>query len=112
MGFHTSSRPQATPFSKTGCAFYGLGDFLSDFDTNRYNLKAAIEVTRVDQNGSSIRTWSAGDGNTNCSKRCNMRNFTAPKGGCYIVRFPDGRGGSKVPASFATDFSNIFSSND
>jgi G8 domain len=103
------------PAGKNGSSctgpYYGIGDFLTDFDTNRYSFKAPIEVTRVDSSGATIDTWSVGDGN-NCPKLCNMRHFAARKDGRFILRFPNPSGGHRLPTSFGASITNVLTSSD
>ena len=99
------------PAGKNGksCAgpYYGIGDYLTDFDTQRYGFKAPIEVTRYDAPGSSIGTWSVGDGNT-APKLGNMRHFAALKNARYVLRFP----GHDKPKDFSASLTNFLFSND
>ncbi len=99
------------PAGKNGksCAgpYYGIGDYLTDFDANRYSFKAPIEVTRYDNAGSSIGTWAVGDGNT-APMLGNMRHFAAFKNGRYALRFP----GHDKPKDVSLTLSNFLSSSD
>jgi hypothetical protein len=104
------------PAGKNGSSctgpYYGVGDYLTDFDQNRYSFKAPIEVTRVGSNGSSIGMWRVGDGNT-APKLGNMRHFAALKGGRYILRFPNATGtGYQVPNSVSLSVTNLLSGAD
>ncbi len=99
------------PAGKNGksCAgpYYGVGDYLTDFDANRYNFKAPIAVTRYNAAGSSIGTWTVGDGNT-APKLGNMRHFAAFQNGRYALRFP----GHDKPKDVSLTLSNFLSSDD
>jgi G8 domain/Right handed beta helix region len=99
------------PTGKNGksCAgpFYGIGDYLTDFDANRYLFKAPIEVTRYNNANSSIGTWTVGDGNT-APKLGNMRHFAAFKDGRYALRFP----GHDKPKDVSLTLSNFIRSDD
>jgi hypothetical protein len=99
------------PAGKNGksCAgpYYGIGDYLTDFDTNRYSFKAPIEVTRYDPAGSSIGVWTVGDGNS-APKLGNMRHFAALKNGRYALRFP----GHDKPKDVSLSLTNFLSGND
>jgi hypothetical protein len=99
------------PTGKNGksCAgpYYGVGDYLSDFDANRYLFKAPIEVTRYNSAGSSIGTWTVGDGNT-APMLGNMRHFAAFKNGRYALRFP----GHDKPKDVSLTLSNFIQSDD
>ena len=119
QAFFTSGTTCQTvqPAGKNGssCAgpYYGVGDYYTNFDTNRYSFKHPIEVTRVSANGSSLGVWSVGDGNT-APKLGNMRHFAALKGGRYILRFPqrNGSGGYEIPTLFSGRVDNFLSSSD
>jgi G8 domain/Right handed beta helix region len=87
--------------------FYGIGDYLTDFDAQRYGFKAPIAVTRYNSAGSSIGTWTVGDGNT-APKLGNMRHFAAFKNGRYALRFP----GHDKPKDVSLSLSNFLSSDD
>jgi hypothetical protein len=111
-----SSCVVVAPAGKNGssCAgpYYGIGDYLTDFDTNRYSFKAPIEVTRVDNSGSSVGVWRVGDGNV-APKLGNMRHFAALKGARYILRFPTVSGvGYQTPKTVSLTATNLLSSND
>jgi hypothetical protein len=110
-----SSCVAVAPVGKNGSSctgpYYGIGDFLTDFDTNRYSFKAPIEVTRVDSGGSSIGVWSVGDGNT-APKLGNMRHFAALKGARFILRFPNPGGGYRLPTSFGSSITNLLTQSD
>ncbi len=99
------------PAGKNGksCAgpYYGIGDYLTDFDTQRYGFKAPIAVTRYNPAGSSIDTWTVGDGNT-APKLGNMRHFAAFKNGRYALRFP----GHDKPKDVSLEITNFLSSDD
>ena len=104
------------PAGKNGSScvgpYYGVGDYYTNFDTNRYSFKNPIEVTRVSNTGSSIGVWSVGDGNT-APKLGNMRHFAGVKGGRYVLRFPKrGGGGFEIPTEFSSGVDNFLSSND
>jgi G8 domain len=110
-----SSCTAVAPAGKNGssCAgpYYGVGDYLTDFDTNRYSFKAPIEVTRVNPDGSQVGVWRVGDGNT-APMLGNMRHFAALKGGRFVLRFPNPSGGYRLPTSFGSSFSNLLTSSD
>jgi hypothetical protein len=99
------------PAGKNGksCAgpYYSVGDYLTDFDTNRYSFKAPIEVTRYNNSGSSIGIWTVGDGNT-APKLGNMRHFAAFKNGRYALRFP----GHDKPKDVSLTLGNFIRSDD
>ncbi len=104
------------PAGKNGSSckgpYYGIGDYYTNFDTNRYSFKNPIEVTRVDGNGSSIGVWNVGDGNT-APKLGNMRHFAGVKGGRYVLRFPQRSGGGyEIPTEFSSTVDNFLSSAD
>jgi hypothetical protein len=105
-----------TPAGKNGSScnnmYYAIGDFLTDFDPDRYGFKHPIEATRVDQNGATIDTWRVGDGNT-APKLGNMRHFAAAKGGRFILRFPKRSGsGYEIPNRFEATVGNFLTSSD
>jgi hypothetical protein len=99
------------PAGKNGMScdgqYYGVGDFLTDFDTRRYNFKAPLDVTRIDENGQEIGEWTVGDGDT-APKLGNMRNFSARTGGRYILRFP----GKPIPTDVEMDITNAWRADD
>ncbi len=107
---------QVAPAGKNGAScvgpYYGIGDYLTDFDTNRYSFKHPIEVTRVGSNGATLDTWSVGDGNT-APKLGNMRHFAAVKDGRFILRFPKRSGtGFDIPTRFESTVDNFLSATD
>jgi G8 domain/Right handed beta helix region len=99
------------PAGKNGksCAgtYYGIGGYITDFDPSMYTFKAPIAVTRYNNAGSSIGTWTVGDGNT-APKLGNMRHFAAFKNGRYVLRFP----GHDKPKDVSMEISNFISSDD
>ncbi len=106
-----------TPIGLNGssCAgpYYGVGDYLTDFDTNRYSFKHPIEVTRLDASGGTVGTWAVGDGNT-APMLGNMRHFAGLKGGRFVLRFPDRVRPSSfvLPRDVSMSVTNFLSSND
>ncbi|MEO6186244.1 MAG: G8 domain-containing protein [Steroidobacteraceae bacterium] len=97
----------AKPAGKNGksCSgeYYGLRSYQTDFDPSPYNFFAPIDVTRVDENGATIGTWTVADGATS-DMLGNMRHFAARSGGRYILRFP----GKPLPRMFVTEITNAF----
>ncbi len=92
--------------------YYGVGDYLTDFDTNRYDFKAPLEVIRQDASGAEIGRWTVGDGNT-APMLGNMRHFAAHAGGRYVMRFPKRMGsGYDLPKTFEASISNAFRDTD
>lgn len=87
--------------------YYGVGDFTTDFDNNRYIFKAAISVDRLASNGNFVGNWAVGDGNTS-QKLGNMRHFAARTNGEYIMRFPN-NGAAKI---FEMSIKNAWRSSD
>lgn len=99
------------PAGKNGksCAgpYYGIGGYITDFDPSMYSFKAPIAVSRYNAAGSSIGTWTVGDGNT-APKLGNMRHFAALKNGRYVLRFP----GHDKPKDISLEISNFIQSDD
>ena len=92
--------------------YFGVGDYITDFDTNRYNFKAPLEVIRQDATGAEIGRWTVGDGNT-APKLGNMRHFAAREGGRYALRFPKRTGaGYDLPKTFEASITNAFRASD
>jgi hypothetical protein len=87
--------------------YYGVGNFQTDFDTNRFTFKAPLDVTRVNDAGAEIGRWTVPDGATSSSLG-NMRHFAARPGGTYVLRFP----GKPLPKSFAMNVGNAYRSTD
>jgi hypothetical protein len=111
-----TSCTQVAPAGKNGasCAgtYYAIGDYLTNFDTNRYSFKHPIEATRVDENSNAIGVWSVGDGNT-APKLGNMRHFAALKDGRFVLRFPKRTSsGFDIPTSFGATVGNFLTSSD
>lgn len=73
----------------TSCSgeYYGVGSFITDFDTRTYSFKAPIEVIRQEHNGVEIGRWTVADGDVS-NKLGNMRHFAAREGGHYVLSFP------------------------
>jgi hypothetical protein len=116
--FFTSgtSCTQVAPTGKNGSScigpYYGVGDYITDFDTNRYGFKQPLEVTRVSAGGTTLDTWRVGDGET-APKLGNMRHFAAVKDGRFILRFPKRSGsGYEIPTLFEATVDNFFSNTD
>ena len=104
------------PLGKNGSSclgpYYGVGDFMTDFDTSRYSFKHPIEVTRLDSANATIGTWSVGDGNT-APKLGNMRHFAGVKNGRYILRFPKRSGsGYEIPTRLESTVDNFLNADD
>jgi hypothetical protein len=99
------------PAGKNGqsCAgeYYGVGSFQTDFDMSRYEFKAPIEVTRQDDNGRAIGSWSVADGATS-TMLGHMRHFAARPGARYVLRFP----GKPNPKWFAMTVGNAWRASD
>ena len=111
-----TSCTQVVPAGKNGssCAgpYYAVGDYITDFDTERYGFKHPIEVTRVDTSGSSLGVWRVGDGNT-APKLGNMRHFAGVKDGRFILRFPKRSGsGYEIPTRFEATVGNFLQPTD
>ncbi len=87
--------------------YYGVGAFQTDFDMSRYAFNAPIEVTRQDNNGSAIGTWSIADG-AKSTMLGHMRHFAARPGARYVLRFP----GKPLPRFFAMTVGNAFRPTD
>jgi G8 domain len=103
-----------TPVAPAGangqsCAgeYYGVGSFQTDFDMSRYTFVAPIDVTRQDNNGQALGSWSVADGATS-TMLGNMRHFAARPGGRYLLRFP----GKPNPKWFAMSVGNAWRSSD
>ena len=116
--FFTSgtSCTQVAPAGKNGAScvgsYYGIGDFVTNFDTDRYGFKHPLEVSRVGTNSATLDTWSVGDGNT-APKLGNMRHFAAIKDGRFILRFPKRSGaGYEIPTRFESTVDNFLSITD
>jgi hypothetical protein len=105
-----SCQPVA-PAGKNGVScngeYYGVDDFLTDFDTRRYSFKAPIEVIRQDERGAEIDKWTVADGDTS-NMLGNMRHFAARPGGRYVLRFP----GKPLPKRFEMTVTNAFRAGD
>lgn len=107
---------QVQPAGQNGSScdgeYYGVGDYLTDFDTNRYNFRAPLEVIRQDNAGNEIGRWTVADGNVS-NMLGNMRHFAAYTGGNYIVRFPKRTGsGYDLPKRFEASISNAYRVDD
>ncbi|MCX9154506.1 hypothetical protein OPU71_00035 [Niveibacterium sp. 24ML] len=87
--------------------FYGVGDFLTDFDTNRFSFGAPIEVIRQSDQGAEIDRWRIADGSVS-NKLGNMRHFAARPGGQYVLSFP----GKPLPKRFEMSVSNAYRAGD
>jgi hypothetical protein len=102
---------QVAPAGSNGqtCAgeYYGVGSFQTDFDTSRYDFRAAIDVTRQDANGNTVAHWSVADGTTS-TMLGNMRHFAARPNGRYVLKFP----GKPNPKWFAMSVGNAYRSTD
>lgn len=106
------------PGSKNGVScngqYYGVGDYLTDFDTRRYNFRAPIEVSRRDPANpeTQVGLWTVADGNTS-NKLGNMRGFAARTGGIYVLRFPKRSGGGyDLPKWAELEITNAFRDTD
>jgi hypothetical protein len=99
------------PVGKNGMScsgeYFGVEDYLTDFDTNRYSFLAPIEVIRQDTNGAEIGRWTVGDG-ANSAMLGNMRHFAARPNGRYVLRFP----GKSLPKRFETTITNAYREGD
>jgi hypothetical protein len=92
--------------------YYGVGDYLTDFDTNRYNFRAPLEVIRQDSTGAEIGRWTVADGNVS-NMLGNMRHFAAHTAGSYVMRFPKTTGtGYDLPKRFEASISNAYRATD
>ncbi|GEM82131.1 hypothetical protein MHY01S_02970 [Meiothermus hypogaeus NBRC 106114] len=119
----TDVRPTAlglgvTPGTKNGAScngqYYGVGDYLTDFDTRRYNFKHPIEVSRRDPANvqTEVGRWTVADGNIS-GKLGNMRSFAARTGGYYLLRFPSRAGtGYDLPKWVELEITNAFRDSD
>jgi hypothetical protein len=74
---------------------------------SRYTFVAPIDVTRQDNNGQALGSWSVADGATS-TMLGNMRHFAARPGGRYLLRFP----GKPNPKWFAMSVGNAWRSSD
>ncbi len=111
-----ASCTQVQPAGQNGAScdgqYYGVGDYLTDFDTNRYSFKAPLEVTRQSDTGTEIGRWTVADGNVS-NFFGNMRHFAARTGGSYVIRFPKRSGsGYDLPKRFETTISNAYRESD
>jgi hypothetical protein len=82
--------------------YYGVGGFITDFDTRPYSFMAAISAKRVDDTGNEIGRWDVADGNTSWALG-NMRHFAARPGARYVLSFP----GNALPKRFETTITNV-----
>ena len=101
----------AAPAGKNGSScngeYYGVADFTTDFDNNRFNFQSPLEIIRTDGGGAEIGRWTVGDGTTSSLFR-QMRHFATRPGGNYTLRFP----GRPLPKSFAMGVDNAFRTGD
>ncbi len=113
---HGATCVQVQPAGQNGAScdgqYYGVADYLTDFDTNRYLFMAPLEVIRQNDNGNEIGRWTVADGNVS-NFFGNMRHFAARTGGTYIIRFPKRDGsGYDIPKRFETTISNAYRPSD
>ena len=102
---------KALPAGKNGAScdgqYFGVGDFTTDFDNNRFVFGAPIDVARSDAGGAEIGRWTVGDGAV-APKFGNMRHFAARAGGAYTLRFP----GKPLPKHFGMGIDNAYRAGD
>ena len=102
---------QVQPAGKNGAScdgqYYAVGDFVTDFDANRYSFKAPISVVRQNAAGAEIGRWEVGDGNT-APKLGNMRHFAAHTNSRYLLNFP----GNAPAKRFFTQIGNAYRTTD
>ncbi len=83
---------QVTPIGKNSLScdgeYFGVGEFLTNFDSNRWLFKAAIKVDRINESGASLGLWEVANGNTSWALG-NMRHFAARNGGRFVLTFPN-----------------------
>jgi hypothetical protein len=109
---------QVAPAGQNGAScdgeYYGVGDYITDFDTRRYMFQAPLEVSRRDPNNlnQEMGQWTVADGNVSTFFPW-MRHFAAHTGGSYIIRFPKRTGsGYDLPKRFEATISNAYRSTD
>ena len=92
--------------------YYGVGDWLTQFDTRRYAFMAPLEVIRQDSSGAEIGHWTVANGDIS-NMLGNMRHFAARTGGRYVVRFPKTTGsGYDLPTWLELSVSNSYRTTD
>lgn len=106
------------PAGKNGMScdseYYGVDDFLTDFDTKRYSFDSPVDVSRRDPAniGAEIGKWTVADGAVSVLLP-NMRHFSARTGGAYVLRFPKRAGGGyDLPKSVQMNVSNAWRASD
>jgi hypothetical protein len=87
--------------------YYGVAEFQTDFDDNRYNFTSAIEAVRYSDNGAEIGRWAVQNG---LGKMLggNMRHFAARQGGKFELNFP----GKPLPKRVAMKITNAYRDTD
>lgn len=85
--------------------YFGVQEFQTDFDTNRYNFTSPMVVQRLDPaSGSLVGNWTVGtDGRAD-----GFRTFAARGGAQYTVAFP----GKAAPKWVQFDVTNAYRDND
>jgi hypothetical protein len=107
---------QVQPVGQNGAScdgeYYGVGDYITDFDTRRYSFQAPVEVIRQNDSAGEIGRWTVADGNVS-NFFGNMRHFAARTGGRYILRFPSRSGsGYDIPTRFEATITNAYRPSD
>lgn len=87
--------------------YFGVGDFLTDFDTSRYQFVAPMQVVRQTGAGNEIGRWAIADG-AQSNKLGWMRHFAARSGAYYVLTFP----GKPLPKFFEMSVTNAWRAND
>jgi hypothetical protein len=119
--FLTSGR-NCVPVAPAGqngqsCAgpYYGVGGFIVD-GSDRFQPRMPIEVTRLNEAGETIDTWTVAEGSGSGTETFGimpwMRHFAAVPGGRYILRFRDANVTLPNPTEVALSLSNLHQRND
>lgn len=110
LTFGASCQPvQPAGQNSVSCAgeYYGVGDFLTDFDTRRFSFDAPMQVIRQTAAGEEVGRWSIADGAVS-NKLGHMRHFVARPGGYYVLTFP----GKPLPKRMEMSISNAWRDSD
>jgi hypothetical protein len=87
--------------------FYGVGDFLTDFKSDRFLFDAPLLVIRQNADGSEVDRWNIADGAVS-NKLGWMRHFAARPGAYYRMSFP----GKPLPKRFEMSITNAYRAED